>query len=212
MHWNLMIHSDKTWKIYADFLSFYGLLSVADQKCKTTFLQTICPHWNARKIICLTIVQFIDIRFYFSLRYLLRNHWPWSWAPRALQNKLTKAQQYHRTITITSTVLVRVIGSNQISVIEPTINQTMTWRYLRQSNHAACCYVPNGRTVWAPCPLTTAAIHAARRLGSSSHNQHCFHRHQHHGRIKTPLRLRACSVQMQQPFPYMISLAGVRWP
>ena len=57
MHWNLMIHSDKTWKIYADFLSFYGLLSVrrrpkvqnhifADNlstlKCKENYLSHKC--------------------------------------------------------------------------------------------------------------------------------------------------------------------------
>ena len=36
---------------------------VADQKCKTTFLQTICPHWNARKIICLTMYNLLTFNF-----------------------------------------------------------------------------------------------------------------------------------------------------
>ena len=62
-----MIHSDKTWKIYADFLSFYGLLSVRRRpKVQNHIFADNLSTLKCKENYLSHNVQFIDIQFYFE--------------------------------------------------------------------------------------------------------------------------------------------------
>ena len=64
MHWNVMIHSNKTWKIYADFLSFYGLLSVRCRpKVQNYIFTEILVALNDTKKIRNTLILLVFAKF-----------------------------------------------------------------------------------------------------------------------------------------------------